>query len=872
MFNKLVISLAIIAFIVLYTLPPVVYSNDLSSSEFVCTGTEQTWNQSIVPTSPSIQLTWPTSLEVHTHYYAVSGYEVVVSTIACYENADTANFLSFALATGADGVGLTVSLLSNQSNAGNSGKNAYPSSALKGYSVNTSLTLLAIVITSLFVLPKNRWSILILFGVICVAFLAPSIKASSTTTLIVSIGIPNSITEICENGECNSWNGSGSSETTSTAGSTTATTATTGGSTTATTATTATTGGSTTGSSTTTGSSSFVPPAGSVNFNLRVCILSASISVTGVDFVQLAFDSIGMPYDFVTVTSTTDLSQVLTTSGTGPYSGIVAVYSTGSVFSEVQLAVINKYQQIYGVKWAIVGSSPSDVEGVEAGAELTGEAFNIELSPEFAQYAACIQPSVSIANDYTINWSGYTYATVITVTITDTSSITPVLLINTGSGTPQPGVIAVASSDGTQQLYYFLEQAADYIHSRVFAPVLVNWISPAGIFIGARRLTFSVQADDLFLASFIWNTTTHTNPLTTYYRMSADDLQFHADFYNQLNPQLPSGSHVTVEWPTNGGGVNVYVDPDELYFKALEIQDNFYFLSHTWDHPCTLDTATYAFMVPELTENIAFFETFFPGGLANPLFTNNSMVTPCITGLFNGQVLEAMWDNGIYNCVGDNSQPDLQPSFPYHGYYTTNATNNFTGIFVVPRECLDIDYDNVIPAQLVDEYNTEYNLTKTFEEIMVIERVYGIQDKVAFRHDPFMMHQANGGVFLYDDPILGVTHNCSLISLWTSRVIAEMLTYYNLPIISPNMMSLVSIWKQRLEMDTCGITVTLTTENGQVIGLETTSQSSCELSLSGVTLSGPTVTVETVGVETTSWIDLTANTAQSFGLSTPKNL
>lgn len=44
-----------------------------------------------------------------------------------------------------------------------------------------------------------------------------------------------------------------------------------------------------------------------------------------------------------------------------------------------------------------------------------------------------------------------------------------------------------------------------------------------------------------------------------------------------------------LEWPVNGGGVNTYDDPDELYAKAQTLIDSFFYLSHTWDHPCDLD-------------------------------------------------------------------------------------------------------------------------------------------------------------------------------------------------------------------------------------------------------------------------------------------
>jgi hypothetical protein len=88
-------------------------------------------------------------------------------------------------------------------------------------------------------------------------------------------------------------------------------------------------------------------------------------------------------------------------------------------------------------------------------------------------------------------------------------------------------------ADGTEQFHYFLQQGADYIHSMAFASLMVNWISPGGLFIGQRRVTFLVQPDDLFLGSYIWNQTTHSNPVgvnDTWYRISADDLQQLAEY------------------------------------------------------------------------------------------------------------------------------------------------------------------------------------------------------------------------------------------------------------------------------------------------------------------------------------------------------
>jgi len=272
----------------------------------------------------------------------------------------------------------------------------------------------------------------------------------------------------------------------------------------------------------------------------------------------------------------------------------------------------------------------------------------------------------------------------------------------------------------------------------------------------------------------------------------------------------------------------------------------------------------------ELVNNTQFEPTFLDGGLDSPYFSRDSMVTPCITGLFNGEVLHAMADNNIMNCVGDNSVAELQSPNPYHGIITTVETHGYDGIFIVPREDLDIDYDDTLPEEVVDEYNTIYKTSLTFEDIMKIELLYGLEDKTVFRHDPFMMHQANGRMFSYEDPVAGVTHKVSMLTLWTDRVVKTLMSYFNMPIVAPKMSDLVKIWKNRLAMDTCGLEATLLiTVDNLLVGIELTSQNDCMVAISGLTLSGSTVTMETVGLETTAWIQMTANVLQELTLVTP---
>ncbi len=73
-----------------------------------------------------------------------------------------------------------------------------------------------------------------------------------------------------------------------------------------------------------------------------------------------------------------------------------------------------------------------------------------------------------------------------------------------------------------------------------------------------------------------------------------------------------------------------------------------------------------------------------------------------------------MVDNGVTACVSDESvtgkkNADFEPIIPYHGVYS-----NLANVYFVPREALDIDYCDISPEMVADEYNTENVSTKFY--------------------------------------------------------------------------------------------------------------------------------------------------------------
>jgi len=346
-------------------------------------------------------------------------------------------------------------------------------------------------------------------------------------------------------------------------------------------------------------------------------------------------------------------------------------------------------------------------------------------------------------------------------------------------------------------------------------------------------------------------------------------LQSLANHMKEINGKLPAGSNVTVEFPYNGLGVadNGGYTKDKLFMKAQELQQEFFFLSHTYSHPCTLDYATYEFAYNDLSKNIPVAERLFSDGTASAHFSPASLVNPCITGLFNGDVLRAMKANGIIYAVGDNSVPELQSPDPYHIIETTVATHGEAGLFIIPRHATDIYYDVSNPEQCADEYNIYYGTTYSYTEVMNIQVQLMIDHLLSYRHDPTMFHQINARSFDLNG------RDVSHVGMWIEGVSLGISSYYTLPVLSIKQDDLAKVWRQRTGMDDAGFFVTLQVSDGSINGIVTTSNFDCIGSISGIELNpSSTLRKEIYGTEVTYFVTQAGAATQSYTLTNPIRL
>jgi hypothetical protein len=109
----------------------------------------------------------------------------------------------------------------------------------------------------------------------------------------------------------------------------------------------------------------------------------------------------------------------------------------------------------------------------------------------------------------------------------------------------------------------------------------------------------------------------------------------------------------------------------------------FYLGSHTFTHE-DLNNCSYTDAYSELIYNRNFATA---AGWSNlPTWSNFSMVSPGISGVFNGDALKAFVDAGYSSIVGDTSRPNIgNPINSRWPWITSISSSNYEGFSVIPR-------------------------------------------------------------------------------------------------------------------------------------------------------------------------------------------
>lgn len=276
-----------------------------------------------------------------------------------------------------------------------------------------------------------------------------------------------------------------------------------------------------------------------------------------------------------------------------------------------------------------------------------------------------------------------------------------------------------------------------------------------------------------------------------------------------LEYQKPLGTGTNV-WPTTPSSYAwtkncTQVDELSKWFQTASNRDSFMHVSHTFTH-LGLNNATSSDTVKEIQFNLAWLQQT---GLSEGKFSSKGLIPPAITGLHNGDAIQAWMQNGIQYAMGDNSRsPLLNTQNEYWPLISNVANNGYAGLTIVPRWSTPIYYNCDLADCTLQEWINTSGGWGDFQSLLDFSRSTYTRHLLALRHDPFMFHQANlrsGDTATFT--IGTQTGTFSLLQIWTETILQELMRLTTWPIITLKQQDLGVEFENRMALDACAPTL-----------------------------------------------------------------
>jgi hypothetical protein len=556
---------------------------------------------------------------------------------------------------------------------------------------------------------------------------------------------------------------------------------------------------------------------------------SAQTATSGLNGYGIPFTTLIVPQTGVT------LPQLNSSSG-GNFGGIVVAsevsYDYGgttgyqSALTADQWNQLYAYQLEYGVRMVQYDVYPGPNYGataVGAGCCATGVEQEIYFTDVSDFPTSGLRTGAGVSTEGLWHYPA---------TITDTNTTKEIAQFASNAQFNSTSTAAVINNfNGRQQMAIFTSFDTSWSPtSNYLQHAWITWLT-RGLYAGYRRVNLNTQIDDMFLESDIYL------PNGTTFRIRPEDLDKIVAWIPTINAKLNSGSEYFPEvghngngnieaasdtsngdQACNGGGIeypdqvdtplefkkplgtgtNIWpvtpttydwttacsdLDALKMWWSNPTNRDQFGHISHTFTHEGQ-DNATYSDVYKEISFNIAWLNQ--SGIASSPRFTSNGIIPPAITGLHNGDALKAWMDNGIVNCVGDNTRPLLlNQQNAMHPYMTTVDADGYAGMQVNPRWATRIYYNCDTPDCTTQEWISTSAGSGTFYDLLAQEKADTMRHLFGLHHDPYMFHQANLRVAdAADVTINGVTAQLSIFQAWVETQVQEFVRLVDWPVIT----------------------------------------------------------------------------------------
>ena len=566
--------------------------------------------------------------------------------------------------------------------------------------------------------------------------------------------------------------------------------------------------------------------------DMKLLVLAADGTEPSLSAIQAILSQMGVPYDVVVLTKTGGVLPRLNDSFKGYYQGIIL--ATGNLATcttnpcSIALppagwVALDKYAASYGVRIISYYTFPDPRYGITwTGVSALGG------SASFQPAAASVFPYLKRTSPVPIT-DAYLFLAAATPGAGETT--TPILTIN-----GQPAAVIHKKADGREYLALTFDNNPNLLHSLAFGYGLVNWVTK-GVFLGNRKVYFSPQIDDIFLASDLFDAnsasckpkgfqvdpTTDPTSNCPVLRITSADLNTIAYWQDAVNNG--QSGRIKVNMAFNGFGTTPDGGApagDPLSATATLLRSKFFWTSHTYDHEnldcfnpvlnsgvCT--PATYTQSLAEINNNNTVAQKL------NLIQDSPSMITPNVSGLNNPNFLSAAAGKGIRYLVSDASTMPATIT-PNTGVYNTSQPS----ILMIPRRATSIFYNTAtslsgVPASETDEYNYFYgpdgiariggvggppffNVNQTYSQIIDRESDFILKYMLRGEVYPLMFHQAN---------LRGYNGTSSLFTDLADATITKFRGLSGLPVNSLSLSSIGQVVADRMTYNSSGVSATL---------------------------------------------------------------
>ncbi len=536
--------------------------------------------------------------------------------------------------------------------------------------------------------------------------------------------------------------------------------------------------------------------------DMKLLVVTNGQSEADFPAIKQILDYVGTPYTVLDMSSQGVTADMLSDGQCHAYYQGVIFTVGGYIYQLPGMATLTSYEQTFHIRQVNWYTFP----GADFGLTWTGVSLGSDsnTSASFSPAAATV---FSYANTATpLNIAGvYRYPA-----SPSSGSVTP--LLTDASGNVFSAIYDLG--DGREYLTQTFDSNQYMTHDLVLAYGLVNWVTK-GIFMGEYHVYATPQVDDVFIDDHEWQANTpcydstpahdrtdaDADNLTTF-RMNATDVDKLVawQIQKQQNPLL---SKFVLHMAFNGMGTtgdinNGGYSPDTLTPEFKKFQSSFKWISHTWDHPDTLNGMNAAEVAAEIDKNNA-----AATSLGLTYYNRANMVTPGITGLNDATFVNTAVADGLRYVVTDTSvlnTPNNGPN-PSPNVGIVNTINS--GLYMVPRHANNLFFNVATPGGWVAEYQCIYAGQAPYSNFnyqQVLDNISQsfVSDMLRGDMDPQMFHQPN--LHAYD------AQGHSLIGDLYDATFNNYLSLYKLPVLSPTLDQLAQSMQKRDQFNQSGAT------------------------------------------------------------------